>query len=312
MFKSLLVIQIVLFFHLDLLEAIDKNDRTLVLNLLCKSDINSIESIDNHGTTFLHRAAQSIHGRISEMVINYSTHLVDVNVKARNDVTPLHVAALANSNACAVLLKYKADVNSATNYGFTPLQYAAKNGCYKACRLLSRIERTNYKGRTVFYPNGNLNINLQNYYGETALHLVIITRDAVIMRSKKKWPYNRCTDRYTKIVKFLLNKGADTNLQNYNGDTPLHLAASCEMEYIVKLLLHYNADVNIRNKKGETAVNSAKYNRYPHIKVLLKDSDINSKGNQKFNVFDNIFSKGLVSITFSESKLLAALYSLKA
>ena len=83
----------------------------------------------------------------------------------------------------------------------------------------------------------------------------------------------------TKIVKFLLNKGANVNLQNYDGDTPLHLAARYEMEYIVKLLLHYNADVNIINKKDETAMISSNSNIYPHVKTLLEDNQINSKGN---------------------------------
>ena len=213
------------------------------------------------------------------MVINYSSRLVDVNTKNHNGVTPLHMAALSNSEACAMLLKYKADVNSATNYGYTPLQYAGKNGCYKACRLLSRIEKTSFKGRVVYHLNEKLNVNIQNYYGETALHLVINTREAVIMHSKKKWPFNRCADRYTKIIKFLLKKGADTNMQNHYGDTTLHLAASYEMEYIVKLLLHFNADVNITNKKDETAVSSAKNSRYPHVKVLLEDNELYSKGN---------------------------------
>ena len=183
------------------------------------------------------------------MVINYSRKPVDVNAKNHIGITPLHMAALSNSKTCTMLLKYEANVNSTTNYGYTPLQYAAKNGCYKACRLLSRTEETNVKGRTVYHLNEKLNVNSQNYYKETALHLAINTRDAVIMHSKKKWPFNRCTDRYTKIIKFLLNMGADVNLQNYDGDTRLHLAARYEMEYIVKVLLHYNADVNITNKK---------------------------------------------------------------
>ena len=50
------------------------------------------------------------------------------------------------------------------------------------------------------------------------------------------------------------------------------------MEYIVKLLLHFNADVNIINKKHETPVSSAKNNRYPHVKVLLEDNKLYSKG----------------------------------
>ena len=72
--------------------------------------------------------------------------------------------------------------------------------------------------------------------------------------------------------------GADANLPNYDGDTALHLAARYEMEYIVKLLLPYNADVNITNKKDETAANSARNNKYPHIKVLLEDNEVYSAG----------------------------------
>ena len=43
---------IFLSFYLDLLDAFDKNDRTLVLNLLCNSDIDFGELIDSHGATF--------------------------------------------------------------------------------------------------------------------------------------------------------------------------------------------------------------------------------------------------------------------
>ena len=90
---------------------------------------------------------------------------------------------------------------------------------------------------------------------------------------------------------------ADVNLQNNDGDTPLHLAARYEMEYIVKLLLHYDADVNITNKKGETAVNLIKNNKYPHVKVLLENNVVYSKGNYNFSIFDNTF----VSICFQKS-----------
>lgn len=69
---------------------------------------------------------------------------------------------------------------------------------------------------------------------------------------------------------------ADINLQNYD-NTPLHLTVRSEMEYIVKILLHYSAD--IKNKNDETALNFAKNNRYPHVKILLKDDEAHSKGN---------------------------------
>ena len=263
---------------LDLLDAFAKNDRSLVLNLLCTTNIDFKRPIDDHGNTFLHSAAKSIHGRMVEMVISYSSVSLDINIKNRIGVTPLHVASLNNTDACAMLLKYDADFNSTTDLGYTPLQYAAKHGCYKACRMLCISERTNFKGRPVFFINEDLNINWQNRYNETALHLVIDARNAAIMQSKKKWPFNICEDRYTRIVKFLLNFGAHVNIKNHSGNTPLHIAARHEMEYIVKLLLHYNADIHVGNDKGESAIKVTKGHLYLHVMNLIKVNEFYSNG----------------------------------
>ena len=263
---------------LDLLDAFDKNDRSLVLNLLCNSNIDFKRPIDKEGNTFLHSAAKCIHGRMVEMVISYSSVPLDVNSKNLIGITPLHVAALDNTEACSMLLKYNADVNSTTNLGYTPLQYAAKHGHYKACKWLYILESTNFKGRPVYYFNEELNINWKNCYHETALHLVIDARDGAIMKSKKKWPFKICKDRYTKIVKFLLKMGADTNIKNHSGDTPLHIAARNEMEYIVKLLLHYNADADLKNNRNETAMDLTKNHSYPHVKDLIMLNEFYSKG----------------------------------
>ena len=262
----------------DLLDAFTENDRSLVLNLLCRSNIDFKRPIDAHGNTFLHSAAKSMYGRMVEMVINCSSVPIDINTKNLTGATPLHVAALNNTEACAMLLKYHADVNSTTNLGYTPLHYAAKHGCYKACRLLCVLEGTNLKGRPVYFINEELNVNWQNRFEETALHLAIDARNAAIMQSKKNWPFNICEDRYTKIAKLLLKMGAYVNIKNHAGDTPLHIATRYEMEYIVKLLLHYNADIHVSNKRNETAMNSTKNNSYPHVKNLIMVNDSYSKG----------------------------------
>ena len=130
----------------------------------------------------------------------------------------------------------------------------------------------------MYFINEELNINWQNYYGETALHLVIDAHDEAIMKSKKKWPFNVCGDRYTRIVKLLLARGANANLPNHSGDTSLHMAARYEMEYIVKLLLHYNANISLTNNRNKTAMNLTKCNTYPHIKNSISINEFNSKG----------------------------------
>ena len=183
-----------------------------------------------------------------------------------------------NAGACSTLLKYKADVNSTTHLGYTSLQYAAKHGQYKACRWLCVLESTNVKGRSVYYVNEELNINWKNCYEETALHLFINARDGAIMKSKQKWPFNKCEDRYTTIVKFLLKMGADANIKNHSGDTPLHMAARHEIEYIVMFLLHHNTDADMRNSRNVTAMDLTKNHSYPHVKDLLMLSKFYSNG----------------------------------
>ena len=130
----------------------------------------------------------------------------------------------------------------------------------------------------MYYTNEELNINWQNCYEETALHLAIDARDGAIMKSKRKWPFNICEDHYTKIVKFLLKKGAVINIKNHSGDTPLHNAVRYEMEYIVMLLLHFNADVDLRNDRNETPLDLTKNHSYLHVKDLLKLNKFYSKG----------------------------------
>ena len=260
---------------LDLLDALQKNDRTLVLNLLCVTNIDFKEPLDEYGNTFLHEAAKSIHGRMCEMVINYSSVTIDVNRKNKHGFAPLHLAAISNTDACSMLLNYKADVNSTTNAGFTPLQKAAMNGCYKACRQLCYRVATSQEGAKVYHKNEEIDTNRQNNDKNTALHLVIAARDQAVMKSTKIWPFKRWKDRYTKIVKLLIRMGANVNLQNDDGETPLHIAARYEMDYIVKLLLNYNADVFVKNNENKIALDLTVHNTYEHVENLIRVNEVN-------------------------------------
>lgn len=50
----------------------------------------------------------------------------------------------------------------------------------------------------------------------------------------------------------LIQAGADRNVQNYNGNTLLHLAVNYNKWEIAENLLSRNADPNIQNNKGDT------------------------------------------------------------
>lgn len=81
---------------------------------------------------------------------------------------------------------------------------------------------------------GSVIINTKDYSsGETALHIVVKRGDPV----------------YTR---FLLQRGANPNLRDGKGNTPLMAAVSAGAGSIVPLLITGKANVNIANDSGET------------------------------------------------------------
>jgi ankyrin repeat protein len=55
---------------------------------------------------------------------------------------------------------------------------------------------------------------------------------------------------HVDVVKLLLEHGADPNIQNEYGDTPLHMAVYWGRVDVVKLLLEYGADPTVRTRTG--------------------------------------------------------------
>lgn len=86
-----------------------------------------------------------------------------------------------------------------------------------------------------------------------------------IIKKKKKLNYNMryLDDKKTLahyavencrgwLIKFLIEKKADINIQDYYGLAPLHLACIYGDIYMVKLLLQHGADINLKDNNGNT------------------------------------------------------------
>lgn len=217
------------------------------------------------GMTPLHISCKNNNEKIIDLLLKNGAN---VNSKTKYGYTPLHMSCendKKNIKIIEMLLKNGANPNIQNEFSVLPIDFCIK---YTYPRLEKDIvdlllnyganiqletilhykphygKRTEKEDETLFeiiekiYNNTNtLHINVQCKYGMTALNTA-------------------CDHNSYKIVNFLIEKGANVNIPNNNGNSPLHTICKKridKIEYnIIELLLQKGADVNAQNNDGQT------------------------------------------------------------
>ena len=73
------------------------------------------------------------------------------------------------------------------------------------------------------------------------------------------------------VLRLLLEHGADINVRNHRGRTPLYLASSSGMQDVVRLLLEQGADVDAKSNDGITPVQEAAKRGHTEVVKLLRE-----------------------------------------
>jgi ankyrin repeat protein len=193
---------------------------------------------DNDELTPLHKSAYRGLTEISEYLISKGAN---ISAEDRRGVTPLHLAAARGHNKVMELLLAKgAEINTADKDGETPLHRAAKNGYPRAIDFLAE------KGA---------DLNVPDNHGKTALYWTVERR------------------RYTSIAA-LLRAGADTEIGiKRTEETPLHKALAENDIRAIEMLVKGGADVNMANSKGETPLQIAEKRKMKNAVKLLKEAE---------------------------------------
>jgi len=101
--------------------------------------------------------------------------------------------------------------------------------------LMSAVANNDIQGARFFSKGGSLVVNQKNKGGATALHIA-------------------CRESNFEIVKILIESGANPNIQDNEGWTPLMRASNVGNSQIVEYLLANGAKANYLNSQNETAI----------------------------------------------------------
>uniref|UniRef100_A0ABD2XJ19 Uncharacterized protein n=1 Tax=Trichogramma kaykai TaxID=54128 RepID=A0ABD2XJ19_9HYME len=261
--------------------AIEKRNKVIVELLLRYGAIPNLANKD--GLNALHIVSKSGYddSELVRMLFDYSEKLnqpLNVDAKDKSGNTSLHLALAAGYSAVVKeLLRRGANPNSTNEDGLNALHVVCKK-FNDVDIVIMLFELSHEKYRPV-------EINARDKFGNTPLHYVV---GFVSQR---------------KVMEFLLKKGADPNLANDEGSTPLH--SICKVYWnnddLTKIFLEVNREldqtvqIDALDKEGRTPLQLAVANFLPHTVNVLLDSGADLSG----FVFptDSYFAKSIIPKT---------------
>ena len=230
-------------------------------------------------------ALQGGHIRIADLLLQ---HGANVDFQGTNSTgklwTPLHSAAALPNDLVAIsavqfLLEHGANVNPRHwKPSETPLHVAVIMDNFELVRMLlqhgAEVNSPDARGRT---PLSSMDISVDPVTEESRVNTcqVLLEYGADVnarwgARIGRTLLHDASYLQRPDIVRTLLNHGANVNLEDKKGRTPLHYGLKSYGDprfAITKLLVKHGADVNARDKYQETPLQLALFPR-PETKVV--------------------------------------------
>ena len=234
------------------------------------------------------------------------------NTTTNNGLTGLHITAFHGYTELAnLLLDYQAEVNCETRDGLTPLDIASQHGHVEfVLQLLQRgafIDHENLEGmRAEHYAcchdyikvlkvlirykadinditlDGSTRLILAAKFGSLRCVEYLLDNDVNMNHTRD----DKCgvvhvaaSEKHNNILKELIRRGSDVNIQNQQGHTALFISCSLGDIRSVEYLLRANADITLANKDGWQPIHITSYiGNIELLEMLITHNpDINSQ-----------------------------------
>ncbi|MDD5456818.1 MAG: ankyrin repeat domain-containing protein [Candidatus Margulisbacteria bacterium] len=284
-----------------LIDAVKKGDLQGTIEILNLGA--NIHSRDDKGRTTLMLAALNKHPDIVSALLEKGADIsMTDNSKSSNAL--LYAAEGGDIECIRLLLKAGSDINYKNSYNWTALMTAADSNKPEAVRFL----KGNKADLHIISHIGQNAMHLAVRFEEVVDALLEITQEDIPIKKPKgiigwlkpkviddtkpdqnkkqlsvkdregKTALTRAADfsfdnKGARVVKRLLEAGADINEQDHKGRTALISAVICGCEKGVKVLMEAGADRTITDNEGKNALDHAED---LWMKLLLKPSDSGS------------------------------------
>lgn len=203
---------------------------------------------------------------------------VCVKYKDEQGLTPLHVAAFyGHPLIIELLLQYGSDINALDNFSRTPAHYAALRGQQNAL---------------LFLLHNNALMNGDNE-GNTPLHLCCLNG------------HDACVKALLYFMEFS-DSELNINVQNNQGETPLHLSFKWAYCDIVQILIEQDADPLVCNRRGQTCYDCAHNSKMVEMFSAYKRESVERVRRTSVEVTsqDKIIGKIITAIADSDIRLV--------
>ncbi|XP_073238296.1 poly [ADP-ribose] polymerase tankyrase-1-like [Porites lutea] len=261
----------------ELLEAARSGNEEKLMSLLTPLNVNCHAS-DGRKSTPLHLAAGYNRVRVVQLLLQ---HGADVHAKDKGGLVPLHNAcSYGHYDVTELLIKHGASVNAMDLWQFTPLHEAASKARVEVCSLLlahgadPTLLNCHSKAAVDAAPTKELQDKLSfEFKGHQLLeaakscdsaklkkHItpeIINFQHPLTLESSLHLAVSSLCPKRKAAIELLLKKGADTNLQNKDSLTPLHIASEKSHTDAMELLIKNGSKVNAVDALGETALHRA-------------------------------------------------------
>ncbi|XP_033223160.1 putative ankyrin repeat protein RF_0381 [Belonocnema kinseyi] len=271
-----------------------------IVKALVYSDRPILKAADSYQTTALQSLCWSFRESNTDVLQTLTDHGMNIDAQDSFGNTPLHKAMVSWRNkytlrdtpaAVALLLKNGAKKNICNENGVTLIQLALLSGHVEAVELfltkeedvqeVDETERTQHNDVEAFeyvLHNYDFDVNATKY-GRTLLHHVVEVNMT-------------CSETKPRMIKSLVDRGANPNAKDYDKDTPclldcrayinfkvkynytilrpLHCAIHKGHLKIVELLVNRAAALEAKSAEGQTALDySCKRANLDTVKLLL-------------------------------------------